>query len=195
MRLYEQKPEVKTAVEELWKYSYLTPSNYTIIRNYVSNLESEAKLLKWILEDEEDCNIENITYKLNEIEDELEFFKFNVQTHDTRITINKMHDLVIMRIIGMLDSGYHTNPFYDFKKLVEMINCYYHIENPYKPSNKIAYGWKFSIDKGNRNDFYKGTRLYLFGCIKNYLIKNNKEWDSLEIRKICGLANITEEDC
>lgn len=89
-------------------------------------------------------------------------------------------------------SGYSNNAFYDFKALVEYINCYWDIEEPYKAPNKIAYGWKFCMDKGN-SYYDKGWKLYLWGCIKNYLIKNGIEFtkeESLKVRKIVGLVDI-----
>ena len=76
-----------------------------------------------------------------------------------------------------------------------MINAYWKIETPYKPSNKIAYGWKFSMDKADcKNGYYsKSWKLYMWGCIKNYLIKNGVDFtkeESLKVRKIVGLVEV-----
>ena len=91
-------------------------------------------------------------------------------------------------------SGYSNNPFFDFQKLVKLVNAYWDIEEPYKPANKIAYGWKFSMDKADDNGYYcKGWKLYMWGCIKNYLIKNGIDFtkeESLKVRKIVGLVDI-----
>lgn len=92
------------------------------------------------------------------------------------------------------NSGYNNNAFFDFKKLVEQINAYWQIEEPYKPSNKIAFGWKFCMEKGN-SYYDKGWKLYLWGCIKNYLIRNGIEFtkeESLKVRKIVGLVEIRD---
>lgn len=91
-------------------------------------------------------------------------------------------------------SGYINNPFFDFQNLVKQVNAYWKIETPYKAPNKIAYGWKFSMEKADHTGYYsKSWRLYMWGCIKNYLIKNGIEFtkdESLKVRKIVGLAEI-----
>ena len=94
-------------------------------------------------------------------------------------------------------SGYTNNAFYDFKNLCEQVNAYWEIENPHKAPNKIAYGWKFSMKKADMpNGYYsKSWKLYMWGCIKNYLVKNGVEFtkeESLKVRKIVGLADIVD---
>lgn len=187
-----------TAVEQLHKHSHITPENYQALTGYKNELKDEIKCLKAMIKFQ-DCDVEKTTPILNDLEAELEWLENNAVIYTTtRISLHTMSCLFTMRILGNLNSGYSMNPYYDFKELVEQINCYYDINEPYKPSNKIAYGWKFCLDKGNPRDAYKGARLYLWGCIKNYLIKNGVEFTkatSLEVRKIVGLVDVTPEDC
>ena len=99
-----------------------------------------------------------------------------IKTH--KIYRSTLTSLYVMKgkLLGLWQkefSGYSNNPFFDFQKLVKLVNAYWDIEEPYKPANKIAYGWKFSMEKADDTGYYcKGWKLYMWGCIKNYLIKN-----------------------
>jgi len=130
-----------------------------------------------------EAEVENINY----------IKKYKIYT-TTLTSLCEMNE-VLRHLWDMECSGYSNNPFFDFKKLCDMVNAYWDIKEPYKPSNKIAYGWKFSMKKADmKNGFYsKNWRLYMWGCIKNYLIKNGIEFtkeESLKVRKIVGLADI-----
>ena len=67
--------------------------------------------------------------------------------------------------------------YYDLKKLCEMINCYYKIEQPYKAPNKIAYNWNYVVGEPKQN-------LELYCRIRNYLEKNKAEYDVEEFKNI-----------
>lgn len=121
----------------------------------------------------------------------------HIKTH--KIYRSTLTSLYVMnaKLLGLWQkefSGYSNNPFFDFQKLVKLVNAYWDIEEPYKPANKIAYGWKFSMEKADDNGYYcKAWKLYMWGCIKNYLIKNGIDFtkeESLKVRKIVGLVDI-----
>lgn len=194
--LETHKDNCYKAVEQLHKYSYLTPKNYTVLKDYTDTLEYMGTTLKFAIENECTTDIKKTTAKLEDVQSELKWLQENAIIYrDTRISLLEMH-FKVEHIWHMDNSGYSSNPFFDFKELVEMINCWWDISEPYKPSNKIAFGWKFCLDK-DKSCFYKGCKLYLWGCIKNYLIRNGIEFNkdvSLEIRKIVGLADCQDGD-
>lgn len=100
-----------------------------------------------------------------------------------RTSIEKMHHMTTEMFWRCNDQYY--NAFYDMKELVELINAWYEIEKPYKAPNKIAYGWQFALKKGQ-----KVFRQYLYGCIRNYLNRNNVEWKIIELQIICSLKDL-----
>lgn len=104
-----------------------------------------------------------------------------------KVDLKMMNELTRHMLWKVDDCGY--NAFYDMKELVEMVNAWFEIEKPYKAPNKIAYGWKFALDKG-----FNSFRPYLYGCIRNYLNKNNVEFTTLELQIICCLKDIVKSN-
>lgn len=197
--LNKHKEAVTKAIDQLWKYSYLTPENYEEITNYTEVLEDMIDSIKSAIESGiyGKNGLKKAEARLTELENELEWFNNNVKIYsNTRISLLEMH-FTCDRPFKFIGSGYTNNSFFDFKKLVEQINCYYDIQEPYKPSNKIAYGWNFAMEKGDTHMGYsnKGARKYLFACIRNYLIKNGvTDFKTNHIQQIVGLADCTQED-
>lgn len=75
----------------------------------------------------------------------------------------------------------NKNFYYDFKKLVNMVNAYWDITDE-KPAHRIAWGWEKAMEKDN-------PRAYLYGCIRNYLKRNGK-FDKDEFNNIWFGRNI-----
>lgn len=193
--LRNHKEAVTEAVEQLWKHSYLTPANYTEIKNYIAEIESMIEDLKFAIKySNDEDELFNAEPRLAELEAELKWFNQNVQLYNnTRISILEMH-FTCDRPFQLMNTGYSNNSFFDFKKLVEQLNCYYGIEEPYKAPNKIAYGWNFCMEKGDGHYFCKRQRAYLFACIRNYLQKNDVDFKMSDIQKVVGLKDCEEGD-
>ena len=104
-----------------------------------------------------------------------------------RVDLHMMNCLTTEILWKVDDTGY--NPFFDMKQLVEMVNAWFEIDNPYKAPNKIAYGWQFAVKKG-----FDSFRPYLFGCIRNYLKKNDVEYTNLELQIICSLKDVVKSN-
>ena len=172
----------------------MTGDDITAFRNYRDEINAELKHKDFVLKH----NIAGITAEhYSYLEAEVENINWINHHRIYRGSVTSLHQMngVLRRIWDMECSGYTNNPFFDFKKLCDMINAYWKIETPYKPSNKIAYGWKFSMDKADcKNGYYsKSWKLYMWGCIKNYLIKNGVDFtkeESLKVRKIVGLVEV-----
>ena len=133
------------------------------------------------------------------LEKELEEIEYINEYKIYTTTLTSLYEMnaILFGLWNKEFSGYGNNAFFDFQKLVKMVNAYWQIEKPYKPANKIAYGWKFSMDKaeGKQGYFSKSWKLYMWGCIKNYLIRNGIEFtkeESLKVRKIVGLVNVKD---
>ena len=75
----------------------------------------------------------------------------------------------------------NKNFYYDFKKLVNMVNAYWDITGE-KPAHRLAWGWEKAMEKDN-------PRAYLYGCIRNYLKRNGK-FDKDEFNNIWFGRNI-----
>lgn len=183
--------ETYPAVEQLWAFSHLTPENNKIIRDYIGELENEIKSLKFLIKHDTIDDPAKAQAEIDKYEAELSWFEDNVKLYrNTRISILEMHQIVrnLWEKSAEFNETVYDEHFFNFKELVEMINCYFNITAPYKPANKIAYGWKFSMDK-------QYFRKYLLACIRNYLNKNNVEFKMSDLQKICCLKDINEEDC
>ena len=74
-----------------------------------------------------------------------------------------MHDLI--RAITTSKDNYR-NWYFDCLELVNMVNAYWDITDE-KPANRIAWGWEKCREKDN-------PQAYLYGCIRNYLKRNDK---------------------
>lgn len=134
---------------------------------------------------------ELISAMYNDLEEEfkeIDHIRNYKMGRNTRVAILDLHQIV--RYMWDKTTDKYYDAFFDMKELCEMINAYYHITKPTKAPNKIAYGWTFALDKG-----YKAFRPYFFACIRNYLQRNNVEFETSDLQKICNLKDIAHEDC
>ena len=195
--LLETKEPSYRAVEQLHKHSYLTPSNFTALQTYKKELSDIILTLEGAIELGHVTDFDKVNTELTQYKQELEWLNQNAQIYrNTRINLLQL-SFTVKNALGHSSNGYGGNPFFDFLTLVKQINAFYGIDNPNKAPNKVAYGWNFCIEKGSPRDGYKGSKLYLWGCIKNYLIQNGIEFDkntSLEVRKIVRLTDCWEGD-
>lgn len=72
-------------------------------------------------------------------------------------------------------TGHNDANYYDFIKLVKMVNAWFDV-NDEKAPNRIAWGWEKCKEKDN-------PQAYLYGCIRNYLTRNGS-FDKNEFNKI-----------
>ena len=196
-KLLCKKNDMHEIVDKLHHYGFLNPVDWKALYDYKMDVERALGEESFIREElfpemieefgleRSQKNISRIESQLTEIHSEMEFLRY--VPFGLRVSIHAMHDLVYFKLWSASREG-ETNRFFDFKELVEMINCYFEIKNPYKPSNKIAYGWNFALTKDN-------FRPYLFGCIRNYLRKNDVEFETSDLQKICCLRDIEQGDC
>lgn len=184
--------EIVEILEKYNKYGHLKFDDLQTFRNYrdeirdVLNRKNATLRMGFI----NGLTAEHYSYLEAEVEEINYINKYKIY-NSTLVTLQEMHG-TLYGLWSKENSGYSNNAYFDFIALVKQVNAYWEIENPYKAPNKIAYGWKFCMDKGN-SYYDKGWKLYLWGCIKNYLIKNGIEFtkeESLKVRKIVGLVDI-----
>lgn len=180
-KILDQKSKIHTIVDNLYKYGYAQSKDLVAFNEYKEELENIMSIKKFMME--EAPNPEGFSKKFDLVEDELKWVN---QTQIYRSNWNSLHKMSDMVYFLSQKAGKeYADGFFEFKELVERINAYFKIENPYKPSNKIAYGWNFSLKKG-----YQAFRPYLFACIRNYLQKNDVEFKTSDLQKICCLRNL-----
>ena len=182
--------EMREILSRYAHYEYMTYDDFKAFKDYLEELRNNASLYanKFVKHTLPANALKYLNVELTEME---YINKYKIYT-TTMVSLFTMNGLV-RHIWEMDSSGYHNNPFFDFQKLVKRINCYWKIENPTKAPNKVAWGLKFCLEKGDKSCFYKGCRLYLFGCIRNYLKQNGINFtkeESLKVRKLVGLADI-----
>lgn len=181
-------------------YEHLKWDDIKTIREYLQTIKENNEFLnqrlnRVVKNGENPLNIQMVLKYNNPELAEMEYInEYKIYTS----TLTSLYEMnaILFGLWRKEFSGYSNNAFYDFHKLVKLVNAYWEIETPYKPANKIAYGWKFSMKKADNTGYYcKNWKLYMWGCIKNYLIKNGVEFtkeESLKVRKIVGLADIYE---
>ena len=182
-KLLVKKTQMHEIVDKLHHYGFLNPVDWKALYDYKMDVERALADETFVREELfSEMNAETISrteVQLTEIHDEMEFLRFI--PFGLRVSIHAMNDKV--RYLWESSQQGSDNEFFEFKELVEMINCFYEISEPYKASNKIAYGWNFALAKDN-------FRPYLFGCIRNYLRKNDVEFETSDLQKICCLRDI-----
>lgn len=191
--------EIKETLKEYEFYGWMTGSEFLLFKDYHKEIESNHRRWNDMLE----CAISTGRNPLVEqimiasINPEFEQIDYlnKWRIYSGMITSCYYINAELRHLWDMECSGYTNNPFFNFKKVVEMVNAYWKIKTPSKAPSKIAYGWKFSMQKADtKNGYYsKSWKLYMFGCIKNYLLKNGIDFskeDSLKVRKMVGLTDI-----
>lgn len=186
-------PEIKEILNRYEHYGHMKYDDLKAFRDYRDELRNKIQDKKFNLKH---GILTEADYETIETEhEEIEYINQYKIYNSTLTSLYEMNG-ILQGVWSKTNSGYSNNAFFDFKKLVEYVNAYWQIENPYKAPNKIGYGWKFCMEKGNSNSYYdKGWKLYLWGCIKNYLIKNGVEFtkeESLKVRKIVGLVDVKD---
>ena len=191
--------EIRDILKDYEDYGYMNGEEFKAFKDYHKELESNHRRWNYMLEDAIDDGRNPLVAQIMTASINPEFEQIH-HLNEWRIysgSITSCHYMngVLRHLWDMECSGYTNNPFFNFKKLVEMVNAYWKIKTPSKPSSKIAYGWKFSMEKADCKYGYhsKSWKLYMWGCIKNYLIKNGVEFtkeESSKVRKIVGLADI-----
>lgn len=186
---YEEIPKI---VEKLYNPNYnlhLNRDDWRTLRDYHKQLEHELQFKEVDIKNNLHPERCERMYKLLEAEyDEIHHIWEYKVGRNTRVSLFELSEYVYNFWIRSDDKYY--DGFFDLKEFVEMLNAYYGIETPHKPANKVAYGLTFAIKKG-----FKSFRPYFYGCIRNYLQKNNVEFKTLDLQKICRFKDITDEDC
>ena len=191
--------EIKGILKDYEDYGYMTGKEFENFKEYSHEIEDNYKFWNSTFESAMDWGIIPLVPQImvTSMKTEVEQIEYlnKWKIYSGSITSCYYMNAVLRRLWNMECSGYNNNPFFDFQKLVKMVNAYWKIEEPYKAPNKIAWGWKFSMEKADlENGYYsKSWKLYMWGCIKNYLIKNGVDFtkeESLKVRKIVGLAEI-----
>lgn len=167
----ENKTQIHEIVADLYELGGLKPAEIKAFKTYKEELEKLANRKEFYLRHTK--NDEQIIKEYETIEAELEWVKQTTIYRNDYASLFNMNQLV-----EHLFSAKPDNSFFEFQQLVRWVNAYFKITNPYKPVNKIAYGWNFALDK---------SKPYLFACIRNYLQKNGVEFTTLELQKICAL--------
>ena len=180
----KMKDDVHAIIERLDEFGAIKTDELVKVRKYQKDLEGKAGTKKFILRDHKNPDMIEDLFK--EIESELDWIN-GVKLYRSSVVSILILNGQCNRPFRLANTGYSNNPFFDFKRLVEMINAFYLIAEPYKAPNKIAYGWSFCMDKSN-------PRAYLCACIKNYLARNEVEFDIRDIQKICGLRDCESGD-
>lgn len=193
--------EIRDILKDYEDYGYMNGEEFKAFKDYHRELESAHRRWNYMLEDAIDDGrnplvAQIMTTCINQEFEQIDYLN-QWRIYSGSITSCYYIDGELRHLWDMECSGYTNNPFFNFKKVVEMVNAYWKIKNPYKPSSKIAYGWKFSMQKADiPNGYYsKSWKLYMFGCIKNYLLKNGIDFskeDSLKVRKMVGLADFDD---
>ena len=191
--------EIRGILEDYEHYEYVTGEEFQKFKNYHKELEYNHNTWNHLLKDavaegRNPLGLQIMVASINPEFDQIDYIN-NWRIYSGSITSCYYMNAKLRYIWDMEHSGYSNNPFFDFQKLVKMVNAYWKIKTPSKPVNKVAYGWKFSMSKaeGRLGYYSKNWRLYMFGCIKNYLKREGIEFtkeDSLKVRKIVGLADI-----
>lgn len=187
LKVLERKDEINEIIEKLYVLGSVKKEDYWKFMEYKEDLEywvnQREPLIKIGKADPNKVNpfIDKIAKELERI-NEVQWYR------SSHISILKLSTMVR----GMYEELYlvgKDDDFYTMKEFVEGINSYYEIKEPYKPSNKIAFGWNFALQKGS-----KAFRPYLLGCVRNYLNKNNVEWEMKDLQKICNLRDCENGD-
>ena len=174
--------EIEPILSKFEEYGYFKLEEAKKIRDYRDKLEDALDHKDFLFEEMDDESVSDLVPVL-----ESEFDKVHyIPTGNGVITSILSMNGQIRRPFELKRTGYSNDPFFDFKKLADMVNAYWEISDPYKPSTKIGYGWKFCMDKSN-------PRAYLFACIRNYLQKNDVEFEMIDVKRICGLADIWDD--
>jgi len=180
-KVLNQKSQIHSIVDDLYKFGYAQSKDLVAFNEYKDELEDIMSMKDLMME--EAPNPEGLLQKFDLVEDELKWVN---QTQIYRSNWNSIHRMEsIVRCIWQEAGKLNADEFFNFKELVERINAFFKIEEPYKAPNKIAYGWNFSLKKG-----YQAFRQYLFACIRNYLRKNGVEFETSDLQKICCLREI-----
>lgn len=179
----KNQEQVHHIVEDLYKYGGLKPSEIHEFKEYEETLKYNLKTLEFMIEESENTPSTLLDVK-SEVEVEIEWCSETfIYTTDYASLFNMNQTVNHLYTCLLYGDDYKLEKsFFKFLQLVKWINAYFKIGDPYKAPNKIAYGWKFALDKGA-----KAFRPYLYGCIRNYLNKNGVEWKTIELQKICAL--------
>ena len=180
------KDEIQVIVAKLEKYGYLKTAEYKTLRDYRATLEKHIEdedFIEFIKEDS--SNPELIDTMFEEAKAEYETVKY-LPMYDTHISLVTLHDNV-SHMFWNQDKYAKYPDNWMMKAFVDRINAYFEVETPYKTSYRIGYGWNFAFKKNN-------FRPYLYGCIRNYLQKNEVEFDIVDVKKICGLVEVCAVD-
>lgn len=184
-----QNQEIKEILNRYEHYGYMNYTDLKQFREYHKELKATLESKNVTIRN---TNLTADSFEMVETEfEEIDYINKYKIYRTTLVSLYEMN-ATLHGLWSKETSGYSNNAYYDFITLVKQVNAYWQIENPHKAPNKIAYGWKFCMDKGN-SYLDKGWKLYLWGCIKNYLIKNGIEFDkdcSLKVRKIVGLVDV-----
>lgn len=180
-KVLNQKSQIHPIVDDLYKYGYAQSRDLVAFNEYKEELEDIMSMKDFMME--EAPNPEGLLEKFNMVEEELAWVN---QTQIYRSNWNSIHRMEsLVRHIWHEAGKDYADEFFNFKELVERINAFFKIEEPYKPSNKIAYGWNFSLKKS-----HQVFRPYLFACIRNYLQKNDVVFKNSDLQKICCLRDL-----
>ena len=181
----ENNENIREIVNKLYKFGYIKTNELVEFREYKDEIESKLCQAKFMMKVSD--KPEKVKPLLDELQEELDWLNQTTIYRNSNTSLLVMNGLTYH--LWMKAGKSYEDGFFDFKKLVELINDYFEIENPYKAPNKIAYGWNFSLKKG-----FEAFRPYLYGCIRNYLNRNGVEFKTIELQKICHLRDCENGD-
>ena len=145
-------------------------------------VKNQIEMFEFLIE--EGLNGENTEKAISELKEHSEFVEMVYsKSYGSHIDLHNVNDHYRLRVLWAKSGsgGYSIEPYFEVLKLVKMINGIFEITNPYKSANKIAYGWNKALDKN--------SDAYMFVVIKNYLIKNNVDFEISDVQKIIGFKD------
>ena len=113
--------------------------------------------------------------QLKELEDSNIIFALKRMSEIRAIGEVALHQCIEQILMDWKYAPSTKDTYYVIKQLVDWINAYWDITGE-KPSNRIAWGWSKGENMENPNG-------YLYGCIRNYLRRNNK-FDKKQFNRI-----------
>lgn len=115
------------------------------------------------------------TQELQDLEDSNIIFALKRMSEVRAVGEVALHQCIEQILMDWKYAPNTKDTYYVIKQLVDWINAYWDITGE-KPSNRIAWGWSKGESMENPNG-------YLYGCIRNYLRRNNK-FDQKQFNRI-----------
>lgn len=170
VEMQDKKQWLEVEFEKFGERGILEPAVKMELNAMIEAIEEAPKEIKFLKRN--GGNVAEFEAALSFAENELLPLAENLNQYKS------LQDTDIWDLISQLTIWTNANSdelYFKFKDLVNMVNAYWNITDE-KPANRIAWGWSKCREKDN-------PRAYLYGCIRNYLKRNNK-FDKEEFNKI-----------